>query len=1058
MTMKENGGPGKGPVAWMAGNSVAANLLMLLLLVGGFIWGLNIKQEIFPEFDLDSISITVAYPGASPEEVEHGIILAVEEAVQGLDGVDEVRSSAGEGVGVVTVDMLTGGDLERLFNDIQKEVDRITSFPVEAEKPQVVLMTQKRPVISIVLFGDQNDRVLREVAEETRDRLIQDPGITQVELSAVRPFEIGIEVPRDILRTYNLTLADIARKIREAALELPAGSIKTEGGEVLIRMKERRNYGDEFARIPVIRTAEGTELLLEDIAVVTDGFEDTDQSATYNGKPAVMLTINRVGDETPITVADAVLRHVEELKETLPPGIEVATLDDNSQVFRDRINLLLNNGYLGLALVFILLGVFLEARLAFWVAMGIPVSFLGTLLFLPLMGVSINMISLFAFIISLGIVVDDAIVVGENIYKYRQKGLSVMKASIEGVREVTRPVTFSVITNIVAFMPLYFVPGFMGKVFRVIPVVVVSAFTISLVECLFILPAHLGHQKRKERSGLPAWLHHQQQGFSHGFTRFVRKVYGPLLNLSLRNRYLTIAASIVLLMLVISYVMSGRIGLILFPRIESDFAQAIAVLPYGSSVKKTKEVQDLLVEAAYEIAAENGGDELILGIFSEVGGSSGKTSGGHVARVRFFLTPPAKRPIDTGTVVKLWRERVGEIAGLQSLVFRADAGGPGSHGTALTVELTHRDMGVLEAASRDLAATLSYFPKVKDIDDGFSPGKEQLDFNILPEGRTLGLTAQGVATQLRNAFYGSEVLRQQRGRNEVKVMVRLPAEERLSEYDLEELTVATPAGMDVPLRDVVTVTRGRAYTSIDRRNGRRIVTVTSDVSPPKDTSQVLDSIKADTLPELVKKYPGLSYGFEGRQAEMAKSMRSLAFGLIAAMLMIYAVLAIPFRSYIQPAIIMVSIPFGIVGAVIGHIIMGYSLSILSMFGIVALAGVVVNDALILIDFANTGRSKGLSHNQAIHAAGIVRFRPIMLTTLTTFFGLSPMILETSRQARFLIPMAISLGFGILFATFITLFLVPSLYMIVEDFKALLPFHKGSYEEAAAESAQAEHGQ
>ena len=476
MTSKEKKEVQKGPIAWMAGNSVAANLLMLVFLIGGLIWGMNIKQEIFPDFDLDTVTVTVAYPGASPEEVEQGIILAVEEAVQGLDGVDEVTSSAREGVGIVTVDMLIGADLQRLFNDIQKEVDRITSFPLEAEEPEIRLPAHHRTVISIVLYGDQSDQVLREVAEEVRDQLIQDPGITQVELSAVRPFEISVEVPRDILRAYNLTLEDIVRNIKEASLELPAGSIKTEGGEILIRMKERRNYGDEFAQIPIIKTGEGTELLLEDIATVIDGFEDTDLSAAYNGKPAVMITVNRVGDQTPITVADAVLRHVEELKETLPPGIEVATLDDNSQVFRNRINLLVRNGYFGLALVFILLGIFLEARLAFWVAMGIPISFLGALLFLPVMGVSINMISLFAFIIALGIVVDDAIVVGENIYKHRQKGLSVVDASIEGVREVVRPVTFGILTNIVAFMPLYFVPGFMGKVFQVIPVVVISAW------------------------------------------------------------------------------------------------------------------------------------------------------------------------------------------------------------------------------------------------------------------------------------------------------------------------------------------------------------------------------------------------------------------------------------------------------------------------------------------------------------------------------------------------------------------------------------------------------
>jgi len=1023
----------KGPIAWMAGHSVAANLMMLVLLVGGLIWAIQIKKELFPDFTMDTVTVSVSYPGASPEEVEQGIILAVEEVVQGLDGVEEVTSTAREGTGIVTVEMLVGSDLNKLAQDIQSEVDRITSFPEEAEDPRVEVATHRREVISLALYGDLDERILREKAEEIRDHLLQDPGITQVDLSAIRDFEISIEVPQENLRTYSLTLEEVANRVRMASVELPGGGIKTRGGEILVRMKERRDYGREFGQIPIITSDDGTELRLEDIATIIDGFEDTDNNAAYNGKRAVMIDVYRVGSQTPIQVADAVLKYIGELKEILPPGLKVDTLNDRSDMYRQRLDLLMRNGFIGLILVFALLGLFLEPRLAFWVTMGIPISFLGSLFFLPTLGVSINMMSMFAFIVALGIVVDDAIVVGENIYKYRSRGYSFMKAAVTGAREVAQPVTFSILTNIATFMPLYFVPGIPGKIFKAIPVVVITVIVISLVESLLILPAHLGHQRERGRWGLMAWLSRGQERFSAWFIRMIKALYAPLLNLALKNRYLTLSVGLAILILMGAYVKSGRMGITLFERIESDFAQATAVLPYGSAVEKTEAVQALLIKAAQAIAEENGGDRLVEGIFAEIGAASGGSSGGHITRVRVYLTPPEERPMQTADFVQTWRRRVGELPGLESMAFRSDVGGPGS-GAALTLELSHRDLHILETAGAELAEALAYFPNVKDINDGFQPGKQQVDFTIRPEGRVLGLTAQEVANQVRHAFYGTRVLRQQRGRNEVTVMVRLPENERVSEYNLEELILRSPSGQEVPLREVVDVKRGRAYTSIDRRAGRRVITVTADVDPPSQAGQILASLKSDALPALVDRYSGLSYGFEGRQAEMKDSMQSLGLGLVMAMLVVYALLAIPFRSYVQPAIIMSSIPFGIIGAVLGHMIMGYGLSVMSMFGMVALAGVVVNDSLVFIDFTNRERRKGLAAHAALISAGILRFRPILLTSLTTFGGLMPLIFETSRQARYLIPMALSLGFGVLFATLITLLLVPSLYLIVEDFR------------------------
>ncbi len=1036
MTTPERSSPGsdrRGPIAWMAGRSVTANLLMLVLLIGGLIMGQNIKKDVFPDFELDLVTISLPYPGASPEEVERGTILAVEEAIQGLEGIKEITATAREGSGTVTVEIIEGENVSQVAQEIKNAVDRITSFPEDAEDPQVTVPTRKRYVVSLALYGDQSEWILREEAENIRDQLLLDPEISQVELQGVRNYEISIEIPQEVLRTYGLTLDEVAGAVRRGAVEIPGGAIKTEGGDVLVRVSERREFGSEFGRIPVISSADGTEVFLEDIATIRDDFEETDSFATFNGKPAVMLEIYRIGEQSPIAVADAVHRQVEKINVNLPTGLTLVSQNDRSEIYRQRLNLMLTNGYFGLALVFILLALFLEARLAFWVSLGIPISFLGALLLLPLLGVTFNMVSMFAFIVTLGIVVDDAIVVGENVYFNRQQGMGWLEAAINGARGISMPVVFSVLTNMVTFMPIFFVPGFMGKVFREIPLVVVTVFFISLIESLFILPAHLAHQKTRENpTGILAFLHRLQQRFSDFFIRMVHTRYGPFLAYVLRWRYVSFSVGLLVLMLAFGYVKSGRMGFELFPKVESDYAAVTAVLPFGTSVKRTIEVEKLLVRKGREVAEKNGGDRLMEGIFARVNNNQ--------AEVRLYLTPPDRRPISTAKVTRLWREATGDIAGLESIKFESDAGGPG-RGAAISLELSHRDINVLESASAELADSLDYYPNVIDIDDGFSPGKQQIDFKVLPEGQSLGLQAADIARQVRQSYYGAEALRQQRGRNEVKVMVRLPREQRISEYNLEEMILRTPGGGEVPLREVVDLERGRADTSIERRNGRRVVTVSADVNPRSQAGQVMETLVADILPRLQNRYPGLSYSFEGRQADRKESVQALLRGLMIALIIIYAMLAIPLNSYIQPAIIMICIPFGLVGAVIGHLIMGYSLSVLSLFGIVALSGVVVNDSLVLIDFANQRRRQGLKVREAIHDAAVHRFRPILLTTVTTFGGLAPMIFETSRQARFLIPMAISLGYGIVFATVITLIIVPSVYLIIDDMLNLLVHKK-----------------
>lgn len=1017
----------RGPISWMAGRSVTANLLMLVLLIGGLVMGQNISKDVFPDFELDRVSISLIYPGASPEEVERGTILAVEEAIQDIEGIKEITSTAREGSGTVTVEIIEGEDVSEIAQEIKNSVDRISSFPDDAEDPRVTVPSRKRYVVSLALYGDQPEAVLREMAEMVRDRLLMDPEISQVELSGIREYEISIEIPQNVLRTYGLTLNEVATIVRRASVEVPGGAIRTEGGDVLVRVTERRDVGKEFAKVPVISTPEGTELLLEDIGVIRDDFEESDRFATFNGKPAVMLEVYRIGEQTPVSVSDAVHRQMDEINYILPEGLTLVSRNDRSEIYKQRLNLMLRNGFLGLGLVFILLAVFLETRLAFWVSLGIPISFLGCLLLLPSLGVTFNMVSMFAFIVTLGIVVDDAIIVGENVYSHRQQGLPWLEAAITGTRGIAMPVTFSVLTNMVTFMPIFFVPGFMGKVFREIPLVVVTVFFISLIESLFILPAHLGHKGKGREGRIFPKLHELQQRFGAFFVRIVRTRYGPFLGLVLRWRYISFSVAILVLLLAFGYVKSGRLGFELFPKIESDYAAVTANLPFGTSVNRTLEVQQKLVQAGKAVAERNGGEKLVEGIYASVDGSE--------AQVRIYLTPPKIRPISTSKMTQLWREETGEIAGLETIKFESDAGGPG-RGAAISVELSHRDIGVLEHASAELAAAMEYFPNVIDIDDGFSPGKQQIDFKVRPEAQSLNLHAADIARQVRQSYYGAEALRQQRGRNEVKIMVRLPREERISEFHLEEMILRTPDGGEVPLVEAVTLERGRADTSIERRNGRRVVTVSADVRPRSQAAQVTAVLNSDTIPALSARYPGLSFSYEGRMADRTESIQSLIRGLLIALIIIYAMLSIPLNSYIQPLIIMLAIPFGLVGAVIGHLIMGYSLSVLSLFGIVALSGVVVNDSLVLIDFANRRRKKGSIAVEAIQDAAIQRFRPIMLTTLTTFGGLAPMIFETSRQARFLIPMAISLGYGIVFATVITLVIVPSVYLIIDDVRKL----------------------
>ena len=1018
----------KGPISWMVRNPVAANLLMVLCLVGGFATVKSIRQEVIPDMTADVVTISVGYPGGTPEEMEQSVCLSVEEAVRGLEGVKEVTSSAGEGSARVSAELLEGVDSIKVYQDIKSEVDRITTFPEEAERPVVALAARRRQAMTLVMYGEVSHGALRSLAEQVRDRMLQTPSITQVELTGTRPLEISIEVPQDELRRYGLTHQELAATLKTQSREISGGGIKSERGETLLRMQERKNFGPEFAQTPILASEDGSPLRIGDLATVIDGFEDSDRFARYNGKPAIMLDVFRVGNQTPGEIADTVFELLPQIEEQLPESIGISVLSNRTKVFKQRADLLLRNGALGLILVLLVLGFFLEIRLAFWVMMGIPISFLGAMLLMPAAALSINMVTMFAFIVALGIVVDDAIVVGENICHHQQDGMDPMQAAIIGTREVGTAVGFSILTNIVAFIPLMLLPGMLGRIIGMLPVVVIFVFILSWVESLYILPAHLSHKRKREPRGFFGLLHRLQQRFSHAFRRWVKTKYGPFLDFCLSHRYVVVSAALSLLILVGGYWTSGRMGFSMFTVVESDFAKASAILPFGVPVEKTEVVAQRLEQAANEVLIETGHPELVNGVFADIG-----KGGANRTEVRVFLADPDIRDAIMGTdeFVNAWRKKAGSIPGVRFVRYASDEGGPGG-GPALTIELRHENIQELEKAGRLLATELANYPLVQDVNDGIEEGKTQFDFRMRSEAFSLGLSANDIGRQIRAAFEGTEVLRQQRGRNEIKVKVRLPQDERTRMHHFDHFILRTPDGGEVMLSDVVDVEVGNSYTEINRRNGLRTLTLTADVRPKSKAGEVMNKLDRDYFPLLLQSVPGLDYSYEGRTANQRDSFASMKVTLPLVLLGIYALLAIPFRSYSQPLIVMTSIPFGIIGAVLGHVILGYEMTMMGIIGMLALSGVVVNDALILISFANARRANNLSAHDAVVDAGIQRFRPVILTTMTTFGGLAPMILETSRQAKFLIPMAISLGFGIVFATLIALLLIPCLYMVVED--------------------------
>ena len=1018
----------KGPIAWMVKNSIAANFLMILLLVGGIWSALRMQKEVFPEFQLDIVEISVGYPGSSPAEVEQGILLPVEEAVKGVQGIREMTSRAREGSGRVTIELVGGSDRIKSFQEIDQAVNRIRTFPEDSDEPEVRLQSRQREVMSLAIFGDVDIWSLRGMAERFRDQLISDPNITQVEIGRVPDYVTHVEISRHTLRKYGLTLGQVADMIEQSSRDIPAGDIETFNGEILLRMRERKLVAEEFNTIAILTAENGDAVTLADIATVTDGFEETGFHSRFNKTPSVEIEVYRVGDQSPLDIAAAMKENIATFEATLPEGVQVRIDNNVARDFRERLELLIENGVMAIVIVLVILAIFLEFRLAFWVMMGMVTSFVGGLLLLPLVGVSINMVSMFAFLVVLGIVVDDAIVVGENVYEYRMNGMSPVEAAIKGARDITGPVVFSILSTVIAFMPLLFLPGTTGKFWKPLPVVVITVLLISMMEALFILPAHLKHVREKESNRVSQWMHDRQQAFARIINQFIQNHYRRFLEFCLRFRYVTLCVAIGTLVVVGSYGCSAHMGLIMMPEVPADEIEAGIRLPVGTTTAQAGSMALEVTESTLRMFEEHD-------LYQHAEGVKTNVRRGNFIDVEIVMKRPEDRTMSAKEVIELWRDNIGDLQGVDQITFEAERG-PGGWRDDISVDISHNDIDVLEAAAEKLVADAESFSTTRDVSDNYNRGKVRFDFILKPEARRLGLTSAEVGQQVRDSFFGALALRQLRGTNEFEVRVKLPEEEREDLYHLEDKVIRAPDGTEVPLMDVVELIRTEAFTSINRRAGRRIVTVGMNVEPKRAITQVIQSLNAEVLPQLRTDFPGITWTFQGSQAEMRESTQSLWAGFALAMGVVYAMLAIAFGSYTQPLIIMVAIPFGLVGAVIGHILLGFDLSLISLMGLVALSGVVVNDSLIMIDYANRNRGDDPAFD-AILQAGVRRFRPILLTTLTTFGGLTPIILETSTQAAYLIPMAISLGFGILFATAIILVMVPCLYLALEDGKTLL---------------------
>ncbi len=1040
----------KGLVAWFANNHVAANILMVFFIIAGLGSVFTAVKETFPSIDPRIITITVLYPGATPEDVESGITRRIEEAVLGIQGIKRVESNAFEGAGTVIVELEDFVDGEEVLNDVETEVDSLSDFPPEnAEQITIVKTKVQSRVLSIVLYGEMSELSLRTWAEIVEDGLEQQPDISLVDIYGSKAREISIEVPENLLRKYNLSMDQVANAISAFSVDLPAGNLSTASSEISIRVQNRNYYAPEFLDTVIKSNTDGSLLKLKDIATIRDSLEDVDLITRYNGKPAIFLDVLRTKSQDTIKIDKQVKSYLETLE--LPEELQTQIWKNGTDILNDRISLLTRNAIMGYALVFLAMLLFLDLKLAFWTSLGIPISFLGGIFIATFFGVTINMISLFALIVVLGIVVDDAIVTGESIFSEQQEGKKGIKATLTGVKFIQAPVTIGVLTTIAAFSPLIFSTGTLGQILRPVPIIVISVLFLSLIEAFLILPAHLSSSERWSLG----YLAKIRYAVTDILEKFIDRILSPLVHIAIKARYLTVIAIFMIVGFGIAQFPLGNIKFIFFPQIESDDIRMQLEMPVGTSFETTRKYTERIYKAALEVEESMGGTKEnpvfknISTLIGATAGDQGGPDGGetaknatHRAEINIELVPSNKRKVSAGEIEKNWRENVGEIPQVKNISYQSSLI---SAGADINIELSHRNDEILDKASEDLKRYMEDINGLSEVIDSLEPGKKEFIFELTDTGKAAGLSPTYIGRQLRDYFYGREIDRIQRGSNEIKVMVRYPKQARETLSTIGNMRLRLPEGGEAPLSAMAIIKERYSPSTIKRVDGRRVVRITANVDESILTpDEAIANIVENKFRALQENYPALKYQLAGQNKDQRDDLATLGKNMLIALMLIFVMLGSQLRSYIKPFVIILTVPLGIVGAIFGHLLLGFNLSFISLFGMVALTGVVINDSVVLIDYYNRLQAQGERAYDAAMASVKRRFRPILLTTLTTSLGLLPILLETSLQAQFIIPMAVSLACGIVFASALLIFLIPALLVIVEDLDKINPFTKNNH--------------
>jgi multidrug efflux pump subunit AcrB len=1044
-------------VEWACRNAPAVNTMLAASLIMGALCLANMRREVFPEFQLEILLVTVPYPGATPEEVEEGICQKIEEAVRSIDGIKKQTAVAREGAGFVVLELEKSvTNVSKVLSEVRGEVDRISTFPLQAEDPEVQQLVLRDPAIYVSVMstedvaGDASAELrLREATERVRDELLQLSTVSQANIRGAKPYQIDVEIPEAKLREYGLTLGDVAQIIRRQNVELPGGSLRSPAQEVILRGKDKHVIGAEIAKIPIVTQSDGVALTVEELGMVRDEFEDITSLSNFNGQPGWVIAVERTSHEDIMKMVAEVKKYVEAKK---LPGYQLVTWGDRSIDVQDRYDMLVRNGLTGLVLVFLTLAVFLDLRLAFWVAMGIPVSLCIAGIALFFGGQTMNMLSMFAFLMALGIVVDDGIVIGENIFAHRQMGKSPMQAAVDGASEVLPSVLGSVTTTIIAFAPLMFVAGVMGKFIFIIPIAVIAMLIGSLIESVFSLPLHLSHRDGlffmilrhllyplRWIGSLFAWINvHADRVLSW----VIERLYTPVIRTAVRNPATTLSIFIAVLLASFGAVYAGVVPRNLFPKLDAPVIFFKITYPDGSPASltrtSTERAERALVELNEKLKAQGRpflkSYHRTVGSIANVGemGPSANASGSHVGSVTVELLPAGERLDNSERIIEWWREMTGEFPGAERVNFDAMSFGPG--GVAVEFKLladgSEDSVRQLEAAVEECKHKLASYPGTYDVNDDSHPGKWEFQISVKEKAKSLGISLDELSSTVRAAYYGEEVMRLQRGRHEVKLMVRYPREDRKSLAKFDDIRVRTPDGSELPITELAEITVARGAAEINRVDQLRSITVSSNLDESKgNASQIVDDLKANYLPELKRKYPAVRFRWEGQQERNQESINSMMIGFAIAMVAMYVLLTIEFHSYLQPFIVMTVIPFGAIGAIWGHWLLGLDLTLFSMFGLVALAGVVVNDSIVLMDFINAKVASGMPLDDALVDSGRRRFRAVMLTSLTTVAGLAPMLMEKSFQAQVLIPMAAALVFGLMTTTVLVLVQTPCSYKL-----------------------------